>query len=316
MVAADPQRVETESLQVANLPLSLSRITQFVHDIDPVLDPKGPERLAYLRCLLSFLEWSRQPQLSRGRLQQLCDHWKLAQHEGDRAICRWRNHDRELASHLARAIEAIELVERALAIYDQKIGRASNKPWWRALRWHRITMTAEDFRVLGLGRHSIELLDASRTDSDRRAQMLRDLFVVDFDRWQQVGGKWSETWLGELERQATDYWTIRFAESQALWTRSRATLITGLRLFFEVLEGVTASAVKRSEEMVLALSRSNVARLRELRAEIPSVPFSSPVLGPAFDAEADSALCQLAILQGTELDRRQASHPPDRPVAN
>ena len=146
--------------------------------------------------------------------------------------------------------------------------------------------------------------------------MLRDLFVVDFDRWQQVGGKWSETWLGELERQATDYWTIRFAESQALWTRSRATLITGLRLFFEVLDGVTATAVKRSEEMVLALSRSNVARLRELRAEIPSVPFSSPVLGPAFDAEADFALCQLAILQGTELDRRQASHPPDRPVAN
>ena len=101
MVAADPQRVETESLQVANLPLSQSRITQFVQDFDPVLDPKGPERLAYLRCLLSFLEWSRQPQLSRGRLQQLCDHWKLAQHEGDPAICRWRNHDRELASHLA-----------------------------------------------------------------------------------------------------------------------------------------------------------------------------------------------------------------------
>ena len=99
-------------------------------------------------------------------------------------------------------------------------------------------------------------------------------------------------------------------------SRSSATLITGLRLFFEVLEGETATAVERSEEIVLTLSKAKVARLQELRAEIPSVLFSSPVMGPAFDVEADFALCQLAILQGTELDRRQASHPPDRPVAN
>jgi hypothetical protein len=198
-------------------------------------------------------------------------------------------------------MEAIELVERALAIYDQKIGRASNKPWWRALRWHRITLSVEDFRVLGRGRHSIALLDASRTDSDRRAHMLRDRFEVDFDRWRQVGGKWSETWLGEIERQVIDYWANRLAESQAFWSRSRAALITGLRLFFEVLEEETATAVERTQEIVLTLSRAKVARLQEVRAEIPSALFSSPLLGPAIDAEADFALCRLAIPQSTEL---------------
>ena len=58
----------TESLQVANLPLSQGRITQLVHHLDPILDPKGPERLAYAPVLVwSFLEWLHQPESSGER---------------------------------------------------------------------------------------------------------------------------------------------------------------------------------------------------------------------------------------------------------
>jgi hypothetical protein len=303
MVAADPERAETESLQVVNSPLSKSRIAQFVHELDPILDTKTPERIANLRPLLSFLEWSHHPQVSAGRLRQLYSYWKLTPDESGRAIGSWREHDRELARHLSSALEAIELVERALAMYDQKIGRATNKLWWRALGRHRITMSTEDFRALGRGRDSIELLDASRSDSDRRAQSLQDRFVVDLERWQRSGGKWSETWMGELERRATEYWSIRLAESQDLWTRSRATLITSLRSFFEVLKGATATVVERSEVIVLNLSKENSDRLQEHRAELPADLFLPPVLGPAFDAEADFASRRLAILQSTELGR-------------
>jgi serine/threonine protein kinase len=303
MMAADPERSEAESRQFANSPLSKSRIVPFVHDLDLILDPATPKRFANLRSLLIFLEWSHQPQCSAGRLQQLYTYWKPVPDDSGRAIGSWREHDRELARQLASALEAIELVERALAIYDQRIGRATKKSWWRALGWRRITISTEDFRMLGQGRDSIELLEASRSDSDRHAQTLRDRFVVDLERWRRAGGKWSETWMGELERRATEFWTIRLAESQDLWTRSRATLITSLRSFFEVLNGAAATVVERSEDIVLTLSKANADRLQAHRAVLPADLFLPPVLGPAFDAEADFASRRLAILQGTELGR-------------
>jgi hypothetical protein len=307
VMAADPERAEIESLQVGSSSLPKSRIAQFVHDLDPILDPKAPERYANLQSLLSFLEWSHQPESGAERLRQLDTYGKLKPEENGRATGGWRDHDRDLARHVASAMEALERVERALAIYDQKIGRAMNQLRWRFLGWHRITMSIEDFRALWRGRDSIELLDASRSDSNRRAQSLRDRFVVDLERWRRAGGTWSETWMGEIERRVTEYWTIRLAESQDLWSRSRATLITSLRSFFDLLKDATATVVERSEDVVLTLSNTNANRLQVQRAGIPEDLFLPPVLGPAFDAEADFATRRLQILQlqGRELGQFQ-----------
>jgi hypothetical protein len=155
-------------------------------------------------------------------------------------------------------------------------------------------MLHEDFRILGRGRDSIELLDSSRIDSDRQAQQLRDRFEVDLERWWHIGSKWSETWMGEVERRATEYLTIRLSESQDLWSQSRATLIPSVRSFFEVLGGAMGTAQERTEHMIIILSKVGFDDLQQRRAMIPTVPFTAPLLGPAFSAEADSILRRLA----------------------
>jgi hypothetical protein len=302
MVAADPQGADAEILYLLNLPLPKERITELIHHFDPILDPKGPERLASTRSLWSFLEWLHQPEFAGERLQELLECWNLVRSESGAepaSIDRWRDRDRELATQMASALEAAQLVERALAIYDQRFGRATKKLWRRALGWYRLTIPVDDFRILERSGDSIELLDASRIDSDRRARQLRDRFELDRERWQDLVGHWSLARLGELEREATEYWTIRLPESQDLWSRSRATLIARLQAFFEVLAGVTATARERKESMIISFSKKIDGHLLEHRALIQSDRSPAPILGPALEVEADSVLRRLAIGRGS-----------------
>jgi hypothetical protein len=55
-----------------------------------------------------------------------------------------------------------------------------------------------------------------------------------------------------------------------------------------------ASAQERTEDMIMILPRATCDRLREYRALIPPVLSTAPVLGPAFELEADSMLRRLA----------------------
>jgi serine/threonine protein kinase len=302
MVAANPAMADAEALQVMGLPLSKERIAQLVLHLDPTLDPKGPERFACIRSLWSFLEWLHQPKFGDESLQKLRECWELLHDESDRSPIRsWRDQDRELAGRLARDLGAIQVIDKALKIYDQRIASAPHPFWRRAIGWYRITMPREDYRLLGRGRDTIELLDASRIDSDRQAQQLRDRFEVDLNRWRHISSKWSEAWMDEVEHQAKEYLTIRLSESQDLWSQARATLIPSLRSFFEVLGGSIGTAQERAEHMIIILSKVCFDALRQRRAMIPTVPFSAPLLGPAFSAEADFILRRLAVLQGREM---------------
>jgi hypothetical protein len=215
--------------------------------------------------------------------------------EGDRApIDSWREHERELAARLAGALEALQRVQGALAIHDQRIGHETNKLWRRVLAWYRIAIPADEVHRLQRGWDSIDRLEEARDDSDRHAQQLRDRFEVDLEHWRRLGGEWSRAWLGELEDEARAYWTIRLPESQDHWSRSRLTLIARLRSFFEVLRGAMASARERRDDRILILPSTTCDRLREYRALIPPVLSPAPVLGPAFEVEADSMLRRLA----------------------
>jgi hypothetical protein len=46
--------------------------------------------------------------------------------------------------------------------------------------------------------------------------------------------------------------------------------------------------------MIIILSKVGFDDLQQRRAMIPTVPFTAPLLGPAFSAEADSILRRLA----------------------
>jgi hypothetical protein len=220
----------------------------------------------------------------------------------------WREHERELAARLASAFEGVQLVQEALAIYDRTIGREMNAFWWRVLARHRITLKAEDWRRLERGRDSIPTLDAARGDSDRHAQQLRGRFEVELERWRHLGGEWSRAWLGDLESEAEAYWTIRLPESQDRWSRSRSTLIARLRSFFEVLGGAMESARERREDRILILPRATCDRLREDRALIPPELSAAPVLGPAFEVEADSMLRRLASRGSRPAEQPEGGH--------
>jgi hypothetical protein len=295
MIAADPGTADVEILGLADLRLSEEQVAGMIHDLDPILDPSGPERFARTRCLWRFLEWLHRPESDGERLRQLLESWERSRSEGDRAaIASWRRHERELAARLAGAVEALQLVQGALAIYDERIGRETNKLWRRALAWYRIAIPADEVRRLGRGWDSIDRLEEARDDSDRHAQHLRGRFEVDMERWGQLGGEWSRAWLGNLEDAARAYWTFRLPESQDVWSRSRATLIARLRSFFEVLRGAVASVRERMDDRIMVLPGATCDRLREYRALIPPVLTTGPVLGPAFEVEADSTLRRLA----------------------
>jgi hypothetical protein len=295
MIAADPGKADVEILGLVDLPLSEKETAELIHDLDPILDPRGPERFARTRSLWRFLEWLHVPEFDGERLRQLLEAWERLRSEGDRApIDPWPEHEWELATRLAGALEAIQLVQGALAIYDQRIGHEANKLWRRALAWYRITIPADEVRRLERGCDSIDRLEEARDDSDRHAQQLRGRFEVDLERWRHLGGEWSRAWLGQLEGEARAYWTIRLPESQDRWSRSRLTLIARLRSFFEVLRGALASARGRMDDRIMALPGATCDRLREHRAQIPPVLSTAPVLGPAFEVEANSMLRRLA----------------------
>jgi serine/threonine protein kinase len=295
MIAADPGKADVEILGLVDVPLSEKATAELIHDLDPILDPRGPERFARTRSLWRFLEWLHVPEFDGERLRQLLEAWERLRSEGDRApIDPWPEHEWELAARLAGALEAIQLVQGALAIYDQRIGHEANKLWRRALAWYRITIPADEVRRLERGCDSIDRLEEARDDSDRHAQQLRGRFEVDLERWRHLGGEWSGAWLGRLEGEARAYWTIRLPESQDRWSRSRLTLIARLRSFFEVLRGAVASARGRMDDRIMTLPGATCDRLREYRALIPPVLSTAPVLGPAFEVEADSMLRRLA----------------------
>ena len=296
MVAADPGKMHVEILGLGDSPLSEERIAELIDDLDPIVDPKGPERFARTRSLWRFLEWLHRPGFDGERLRQLVESWELARSEGDAApIGPWREHERELATRLTGALEAVQLVQGALATYDQRIGREMNTFWRRALAWYRITITAEEVRRLERGWDSIPRLEVARCESDRHAQQLRGRFEVELERWRHAGGEWSRAWLGELEVEAEAYWTIRLPESQDRWSRSRVTLIARLRSFFKVLRGAMTSARERMDDRIMILPSATCDRLREDRALIPPVLSTAPVLGPAFEVEADSMLRRLEL---------------------
>jgi hypothetical protein len=295
MIAADPGKADVEILGLVDRPLSEERIAELIHDLDPILDPWGPERFARIRSLWRFLEWSHRPEFDGERLRQLLESWERSRSEGDPApIDLWTEHERELATRLAGDLEAVQLVQGALAIYDQRIGHETDKLWRRALTWYRITTTAEEVRRLQRGWDSVDRIEEARDDSDRHAQQLRGRFEVDLERWRHLGGEWSRAWLTELEGEARVYWTIRLPESQDRWSRSRVALIVGLRSFFEVLRGAVVSARERTDDRIMILPSATCDRLRESRALIPPVLSIAPVLGPAFEVEADSMLHRLA----------------------
>jgi serine/threonine protein kinase len=295
MVAADPGRADVEIRSLVAPTLSKERITELIHHLDPMLDSRGPERLACTRSLWCFLEWLHRPDFDGERLRQLLESWELARSEGDGVpIGPWREHERELAGRLAGDLEAVQRVQWALATYDRRITHETNKFWRRALTWYRITITVEELRQLEQGWDSIPRLDAARDDSDRHAQQLRGRFEVELERWRQLGGEWSRAWMGELASEARAYWTIRLPESQDRWSRSRLTLVAGLRSFFELLRAAMASARERTGEMILFLPGATRDRLRAYRSLIPPVLTTAPVLGPAFEVEADSILRRLA----------------------
>jgi hypothetical protein len=295
MVAADPGRADIELFRLADPPLSAGRIAELIHLLDPILDPQSPERLACTHSLWSFLEWVHRPEFDGERLRQLVEAWELARLQGGLVpMDPWREHERELATRLACALEAVRLVQEAVAIYDQTIGREMNKFWWRALARHRITLKAEAARRLERGRDAIPKLDVARGDSDRHAQQLRGRFEVELERWRHLGGEWSRAWLGELEAEVETYWTIRLPESQDRWSRSRSALSARLQVFFEVLGQAMAPARVRADDMIIILSRATCDRLRESRALISPVLSTAPALGPAFEVEADSMLRRLA----------------------
>jgi serine/threonine protein kinase len=316
MVAADPGRADVEILPLVDLSQSEGRIAELIHHLDPILDPRSPERFACTRSFWRFLEWLHRPEFDGERLQRLLESWELARSEGGGTpIGPWREDERELANRLAGALEAVQLVQGALAIYDQRIAHETNKFWRRALAWYRITITSEELRRLEMGWESIPRLDAARGDSDRHAQQLQGRFQVELERWRRLGGEWSRAWLGELEGEAKAYWTIRLPESQDRWSRSRLTLIARLRSFFEVLRGAMASARERTEDMIMILPRATCDRLREYRALIPPVLSTAPVLGPAFEVEADSMLRRLASRGSRQADQPEGGQQgPSRPT--
>jgi serine/threonine protein kinase len=300
MIAADRGRADAEIGRLGDLGLSRERLTELVHDLDPTLDPQTPERFACTRSLWSFLEWLDRPELTGERLGQLLADWESARSEGGQwFLAAWQDREPELATRLAGALEAFQLVEGALTTYDRWIGHEANAFWRRALAWYRLAIPAEDFRRLERGRDSLDRLEESRVDSDRHAQQLRSRFEAELERWRHLAGQWARVWLDQPVREATEYWTVRLPEAQDHWSRSRAARVVQLRAFFEVLGEVMASARLRAEDRVLILSRGTCDRLRGRRALIPAVPSLTPALGPAFEAEADSILRRLSIRRGT-----------------
>jgi hypothetical protein len=124
--------------------------------------------------------------------------------------------------------------------------------------------------------------------------------------------------LGELEGEAVAYWTIRLPESQNRWSRSRLTLIACLRSFFEVLRGPMGSAREQMEDRIISLPGATCDRLREYRALVLPALSTAPVLGPAFEVEADSILRRLAsrglsssVAVWAEDYNRTSAHGPD-----
>jgi hypothetical protein len=295
MIAADPGKADVEILGLVDLPVSEGQTAKLINDLDPILDPRSPEHLAKTRTLWRFLEWSHRPEFDGERLRQLLEAWEWMRFEGGRTpIDPWWERERELATRLAGALEAVQLVQGALLTYDQWIGHETNKLWRRALAWYRIAIPADKVHRLERGWDSIDRLEQARHDSDRHARQLRGRFEVDLERLRQLGGEWSRAWLGDLEGEARAYWTSRLPESQDRWSRSRLTLIARLRSFFEVLRGAVASARERMDDRILILPGPTCDRLRECRALIPPVLSTAPVLGPAFEVETDSMLRRLA----------------------
>jgi hypothetical protein len=316
MIAADPGKADVEILGLVDLTLTEEQIAGVIHDLDPTLDPRGPERFARTRSLWRFLGWLHRPEFDGERLRQLLESWERLRSEGDRApVDPWQAHEKDLATRLAGALEAVRLVQGALAIFDQRIAHETNKRWRRALAWYRITIPAHEVRRLDRGWASIDRLEEARDDSDRHAQQLRVCFEVDLERWRHLGGEWTRAWLGELEGEARAYWTIRLPESQDRWSRSRLTLIASLRAFFEVLREAVMSARERMDDRIMILPGATCDRLREYRALIPPVLSTAPVLGPAFEVEADSMLRRLtarglrnSVAVSAEDHSRNSSH--------
>src|SRR5262249_1693152 len=92
MVAADPASADIEVLRLVDLPLSEERIAELIHHLDPIFDPRGPERFACTRSAWHFLEWLHRPEFDGERLRQLLESWELARSEGDRApVGPWRD---------------------------------------------------------------------------------------------------------------------------------------------------------------------------------------------------------------------------------
>src|SRR5262249_21686816 len=149
MVAADPEKADLEIVRLVDLPLLEERITKILLDLDPVLDPQGPDRFACTRSLWRFLEWLHYPELDGERIRELLESWRPARSEGDlMPVSRWQDDGRELATRLAGALEAVQLVEQAVTIYDRRVGHEMNTFWRRALAWFRTKIPAEDFRLL------------------------------------------------------------------------------------------------------------------------------------------------------------------------
>jgi serine/threonine protein kinase len=291
MIAADSGRADVEIRRLADLRLSPEHVAELVQNLDPILDSLGPKRFAATRSLWSFLEWLHRPDPFGDHLRQLLEDWESVRSEsgpGSRAA--WQDHEWALATRLAAAWESYQLVDRALATYDQRIGREINQFWRKALARYRIAIRAEDCGLLERGRDALDRLEESRVASDRHAEELQRRFEIGLQRWRDLGGQWARAWLDELTREATAYWTIQLPESQVLWSRSRAALIARLRAFFEVLGGAMASARVRAQDRILILSTGTCVHLREARTLIPAAISPAPILGPAFEAEADSIL--------------------------
>src|SRR5262249_17492820 len=148
----DPGKADVEILGLVDLPVSEEQSAKLINDLDSILDPRGPERFARTRLLWRFLEWSHRPEFDGERLRHLLEAWERLRSEGGRTpIDPWWEHERELATRLAGALQAVQLVQGALVIYDQRIGHETNKLWRRALAWYRIAIPADEVHRLERG---------------------------------------------------------------------------------------------------------------------------------------------------------------------
>src|SRR5262249_29946112 len=102
MVAAAPDSADAEIRRLVGLPLSQEQLADLVRNLDPILDPQGPERFACTRIVWSFLEWLHRPEPASERLRQFLESWESVRSEGGQgSMSSWRDHERALATRLA-----------------------------------------------------------------------------------------------------------------------------------------------------------------------------------------------------------------------